>query len=330
MDERKIAWVDTIDACHLKCPTCIRGVRGLQNSAGRMDLETFAAIVARLREQDFSRIGLFNWTEPFLNREIHKYVAAAKQAGFWVNLSSTLSLPRIENMEATLAAGLDLLTVSISGIDQQTYEINHVGASLEYAFSNLSLVQEILRRRALPVHVDLRFLKFAHNAHQEAQLRSYAESMGFHFEVLTGVGDPTSNALRDLNNERFVRDAEAAAGRTSPEDEGRACELMFNQIAIDCLGDVYICCAMPVYPSLRIGKFLDMTADEMLAAKFRHPFCRACTMPRRDRTPEEDARVQNALQAVQPQGSVASEGLAATFPTGFEESIEPALEEVRS
>src|SRR5262249_44037038 len=101
-----IAWVDTIDVCHLKCPTCIRGVRGLPNTTNKMDIGIFARIVARLRHQGFHRIGLFDWTEPFLNRDIDEYVATAKGAGFWVNLSSTLSLPRIEYLEETLAAGL--------------------------------------------------------------------------------------------------------------------------------------------------------------------------------------------------------------------------------
>src|SRR6266568_333939 len=294
---REIAWVDTLDACHLKCPTCIRGVRGMQNSPRKMSLDTFAAVVARLREQGFPRIALFNWTEPFLNRNIEDYVAIAKKSRFWVSLSSTLSIPHIDNLEETLAAGLDLLTVSLSGIDQEIYQINHVGGNLKYVMNNLALVRDIIARRALSTRVDLRLLKFDYNAHQEPRIRDYAASMGFHFEPLDGVGHPKSNWLSEYNNERYLREAEAAAGKPSPEDEGKACELMFNQIAIDCVGDVYICCAMPNYPSLRIGKFLDMTSDEILAAKFLHPFCRACTMPRRERTTAEESRVQNALRA---------------------------------
>ena len=291
----EIAWIDTIDVCHLRCPTCIRGVRGLENSSNKMSLGTFAAVVKRLKDEGYRRIGLYDWTEPFLNRNIADYVGAAKRAGFFVTLSSTLSLPHIANLEATLAAGLDLLTVSISGIDQETYEINHVGGVLQYVIRNLAAVREIIIRRALALQVDLRFLRFDYNGHQENQLRDYAQSMGFQFEVLDGVGHPKWNWLKDYNNERYVREAEAAVNKRSPEDEGKACELMFNQIVIDCLGDVYLCCAMPNFPSLRIGKFLEMTSDEILAAKFRHPFCRACTMPRRDRTSDEERRLRKAL-----------------------------------
>lgn len=295
--ERNIAWVDTIDVCHLKCPTCIRGVRGLENTARKMDMEMFEAVAARLRQQGFQRIGLLNWTEPFLNRDIHDYVSAAKRAGFWVLLCSTLSIPRIDNLEDTLAAGLDQLTVTVSGIDQETYEINHAGGHLDYVMQNLRLVREIKQRRSLPIQVDLRFLKFDYNVHQEPQLRGLAESLGFRFEPLDGVGDPRSNAMSEHDDTRYVREAMAAAGKRSPEDEGKACELMFNQIAIDCAGDIYICCAMPNFASLRIGKFLEMTSEEILAARFLHPFCRACTLPRRDRTAVEEIRLQAALSA---------------------------------
>src|SRR5262249_8916373 len=83
------------------------------------------------------------------------YVATAKKAGFWVMLSSTLSLRHIDNLEETLAAGVDLLTVSLSGIDQETYQINHVGGNLKYVMHNMAQVRDIIAHRALSTHVDL-------------------------------------------------------------------------------------------------------------------------------------------------------------------------------
>jgi MoaA/NifB/PqqE/SkfB family radical SAM enzyme len=290
-----IAWIDTIDACQLKCPTCIRGVRGIKNTARKMELDTFAAIVGRLKDEGFRRIGLYNWTEPFLNRTIQDYIGKGKEAGFWVNLSTTLSLRHIDNLEQALVAGLDHLTVTISGFDQETYEINHVGGVWEYVLKNLHEVRDIIARYQLPTLVELRMLKFSYNLHQEESIRQFAEQMGFHFLPIDGIGDPKSDLLKAYTSAHFIREAEKAADVISPEDEGKACELMFNQIAIDSSGDVYVCCAVPTYPSLKLGKFLEMTADQILAKKFTHPFCRACTLPRRERTAAEDARLRTAL-----------------------------------
>ena len=61
---------------------------------------------------------------------------------------------------------------------------------------------------------------------------------GFNLEVINGVGNPKSNWLTQMDDGHFVREAAAAADKPSPEDEGKACELMFRQMTIDCVGSL--------------------------------------------------------------------------------------------
>ena len=63
---REIAWVDTLDACHLKCPTCIRGVRGMQNSPRKMSLDTFAASSRSVEGTRFPQDSPFQLDRAFL------------------------------------------------------------------------------------------------------------------------------------------------------------------------------------------------------------------------------------------------------------------------
>lgn len=293
---RRIAYVDTLDVCHLRCPTCIRGVRGLANTTERMDLGLFRRIVARLREHGFRRLGLFNWTEPFLNPSLEAFVAEAKAQGFWVCASSTLSLPRIANLDATLRAGLDLLIVSMSGADQETYEVNHVGGVLEQVTANLRRVREAIDRHRLRTRVRLRMIAFDYNAAHEDRLCALARGLGFAFERIAGVGNPRPGLHPVPTNEDYVAEALHPPPAPSPEDLGRACNIMFNEMAIDCRGDVYLCCAMPTYPAFRLGAFLDIPAERLLVAKFTHPNCRSCTMPRRRRTWPEGRRLSRAFR----------------------------------
>jgi hypothetical protein len=294
---RRIAYVDTLDVCHLRCPTCIRGVRGLANTTERMDLGLFDRIVGRLREQGFRRVGLFNWTEPFLNPSLEAYVARAKAHGLWVCVSTTLSLPRIPNLEATLLAGLDLVIVSLSGADQETYEINHVGGVLEQVTANLRRLRETIDRHRLRTRVRLRMIAFDYNAHHEAPLRALAGGLGFAFERITGVGHPRPGIDPIPRNEHYEAEAQSPPAGPSPEDLGRACNIMFNEMAIDCRGDVFLCCAMPTYPVFRLGHFLDLSPEKLLVTKFTHPGCRSCTLPRRRRTFLEKRRLSRAFRA---------------------------------
>jgi organic radical activating enzyme len=118
----EIAWIDTIDVCHLRCPTCIRGVRGIENTPSKMPLEMFERVIAKVKAERYSCVGLYNWTEPFQNRTLQDYVAVVRQAGLSCEISTTLSLRHIDNLKDTLLAGLNRMTVSMSGATQATYE----------------------------------------------------------------------------------------------------------------------------------------------------------------------------------------------------------------
>ena len=55
VERPQVAWIDIIDACHLRCPTCIRGVRGIENSGRKMPLEMFEQIIAKVKAERYTR-----------------------------------------------------------------------------------------------------------------------------------------------------------------------------------------------------------------------------------------------------------------------------------
>jgi MoaA/NifB/PqqE/SkfB family radical SAM enzyme len=301
-----IGFIDIIDTCHLKCPTCMRGARVMPNTSAKMSLETFRAVLDKLKSEGYGRVGLFSWTEPFLARDLQDYVAEVKRRDFQCLISTTLSLRHIDNLEATLLAKPDLITVSISGFDQATYQINHVGGDLDYVLANLERAASIAKSNALTgTTITLRLLRFPHNAHQEASLRAHAASLGIEFEVLPG-----DSKLRGKWTDDFVRELIAVAPEISPEASGKICNIMFGQISIDCRGDVYTCCAYPTHPSLRIGRYLDLSGDEILLRRWTHPFCKGCDFQRRDATEADRKRLYHAVAATLPRASFEPQPIA--------------------
>jgi MoaA/NifB/PqqE/SkfB family radical SAM enzyme len=292
---RDVAYVDVIDACQMKCPTCVRGLRAMENSARKMSLEQFGQIIAKLKSEGYPLIGLFNWTEPFLNRTLQEYILIVNQMGLLCDLSTTLSLRRIDNLEECLRAGINKMTISISGMDQATYEVNHVGGALEYVFSNLEKAVEIINRFDLPRSPVLRFIKFDYNVHQVGSAEAYADKVGIRFEAIEGAGNPKLDQQFKQDDEFFRQVIQQLPDHAPPEHSGRVCSLTFDIAAIDCVGDIYLCCAMPNQPALRIGKYLELTEDQILLRRYQHPFCRACAMPRRDATASDQERLARAM-----------------------------------
>src|SRR5262249_5516410 len=156
-------------------------------------------------------------------------------------ISTTLSLRHVDNLEETLLAGLTRMTVSVSGATQETYEINHIGGTLTYVYDNLERVRRIINQHSLQTVVNVRFIQFDYNAGEIEDVRRFAERMGFAFEVIEGVSHPKS-----LHTRKFLAEAnlkklmERGNANQTPEERGEVCALMFDQLVINCIGDTYL------------------------------------------------------------------------------------------
>jgi MoaA/NifB/PqqE/SkfB family radical SAM enzyme len=157
-----LLYVDVIDACHLNCPTCVRGMRAFPNTSKKMSLEMFRNIINKAKGDGAYKVDIFSWIEPFLCRNLHEYVAVVKSAGLPCGLSSTLSIRNINEFDATIGA-IDTLTISISGFEQEINEINHVGGTIEFVKRNLQRLDELKRSGATSVDATLRMLMFDYN-----------------------------------------------------------------------------------------------------------------------------------------------------------------------
>ncbi|AXK79182.1 hypothetical protein DW352_00800 [Pseudolabrys taiwanensis] len=177
---------------------------------------------------------------------------------------------------------------------QRVYEVNHVGGNLQYAMDNARRVSELVKRHKLEMMSYWRFIKFEYNVFEEEIAKAFAEEIGFFFEALPGVGDPKVSDQRRFNNQFYIAESDRGRSLPSPEMAGQTCRLMMDQVAIDSAGDVFLCCAMPNVPALKIGAYLEMPEHEVLRARLQHNFCRSCTNPRRVATEEDRERIREA------------------------------------
>lgn len=292
-----IAYVDTIDTCHLRCPSCHKGVRTIPNTTRKMPLEMFERIVNKLKAAGYQIVSLYNWTEPFLNRQLPDFVALTKRAGLGCELSTTLSLRRVDSLEAVLQAGLDRMRVSMSGLEQEIYQINHVGGVVSDVLSNLRRMRALLDQHALAPEVLIKMIRFDYNSDEEPKLRALADELRFGFELTEGMSNPSNDQrLHKTTEVEFERYFTTSWRGDTPESRGELCPLLFDQIVIDVVGDVYLCCAFPTYPSLRIGNYLELTDQEILLRRYAHPLCRVCYMPRRPASAADGERLAGAMR----------------------------------
>lgn len=317
-----ILYVDLIDACHMKCPTCVRGTRLLPNSSRRMPIDLFERIVVKAKSEGYEVVGLYNWTEPFLNAKAPQYIGIVKGLGLKCDISTTLSFSgRMPLVEAALRAGLDTLIVSVSGYTQDVYEIDHRGGDLALVKRNLEQLSRLMTDRTIKTRVVLRFLKFAHNIADEPLVEKYARQLGFSFEPLQGVGMVDNPVSNYANAESFQARLMDYSPSRPHERPGEICPLIMDTVAVDAQGIVSLCCANPNFPFMEIGPYTDLSQAEIVLGRYTHPICPTCCFPRRQATSQDRERLMDALAArlggeedSRPATAPAAAELVAPFP----------------
>ncbi len=135
-------YVEPTNHCNLDCLTCYRN--NWAEALGRMNDATYQRILDSVKEIDpkptifFGGIG-----EPTLHKRLPDWIAQAKALGSRVEMITNGTLLTEELSRQLIAAGLDLLWVSIDGATPESYADVRLGAELPNVLHNLSVLRRL-------------------------------------------------------------------------------------------------------------------------------------------------------------------------------------------
>jgi Radical SAM superfamily. len=280
------AFIDIVDACNLRCPECIRGTRAMPNSNDSMPFDLFQKICAKLMSEKYTTVELFNWTEPFLHKDIAAFIAEAKQMGLRVQLSSNLSLKKIPSLIEVFAAGLDELHVSVSGFSNAVQQIYHRGSDVENIKNNL---RAIVRYPEYAKKTTVKFLNFGYNAEDLKMFSVFASRYGMEFMEVAASGNPLS-ATGEKKYFVTIPPKVAVNFPSAAEYIYYNADAILNSNSLVCevgiiptidhTGKAYLCCDRPNARIFCLGNYLDLSVEEMLLKLYMHPECANCSYKR--------------------------------------------------
>ncbi len=124
-----ILFVDPASACNFECTFCPTGHRGLIKDTGRfvgtMNLDLFKKVIDNLDAFDrpIKVLRMYKDGEPFLNKDLAKMVAYAKQSGRvdYIDTTTNGSLMDPARIGPVIEAGLDKINISVDGMNREQY-----------------------------------------------------------------------------------------------------------------------------------------------------------------------------------------------------------------
>ena len=236
--------IDTTNICQLKCPLCHTGLGTVNRPKGVMHFDLYKKTIDEIKDYCIL-LSLYSWGEPFLNKEIDKYVSYANQANITTMISSNLNKPLTPEMaEKLIHSGLDVLIISIDGTTQEVYEVYRVGGQLERVLDNVKLlVQKKRELRSKTPYLEWQFIVMRQNEHQVAEARVMARELGVAGIVVKRVDFPHGEADTEVARQWLPQSSKRDQPFVKPYHEnGQRCWRLWRSGVVNWDGGYAPCC----------------------------------------------------------------------------------------
>ena len=205
----------------------------------------------------------YNWGEPLLNDDLPNLIRSADAHDIYTKIDTNLSLRcSDEKLEDLMTSGLNLLSASIDGFSQATYEKYRIGGRFALALENLERLAELRDRLGSATILRWKFLIFSFNEHEIGDAARFCAEREIQFlpaDAVVPVPEWKPSYVREgkPNPYRAAKPIERAtpAGYVPiypGRPEGRSCAWHYSYTTINADGGVLPCCGL-ISQSLNFG-----------------------------------------------------------------------------
>jgi MoaA/NifB/PqqE/SkfB family radical SAM enzyme len=244
--------------CNLKCTLCNTGA--LKNEfpgvvRGNMSFDTFRSGLDKLMPE-LEYILLYDWGEPFLNKDLYKCIEYATSKGVETRMSTNMTLYTPQAGDALIGAGLTKIIVSCDGLTQQTYEKYRQGGKLAKVVENTrDLIARKRNMRSSSPHITMQFIVFKHNEHERPEFKSFWEREGadevdfIRMSYMSKQGQELANKLDYVPEDPDFQPIH-------PYGQLTRCSEFYRNVTIDWNGDWFTCCFPSGMQEYKLGNIV--------------------------------------------------------------------------
>lgn len=188
--------------CNLNCSLCPSGKKRFDSSF-ILPFNTFKKVIDEIGDYLFS-VQLYNWGEPFLNQDIFQMISYAKRKKIKVVISTNLNIFNEKMANELIKVDLDVLIISLDGINQETINKYQKGSNFKKVIDHLKLI--INKKKELNMKkpfIQWRFIVMAHNELEIEKAKLLASDLGINKFELAGIRCDMAKEIFMGNIEQF-------------------------------------------------------------------------------------------------------------------------------
>jgi radical SAM protein with 4Fe4S-binding SPASM domain len=183
--------IEPTNACNLHCPTCPTGSGKMNRPKRMMSFTEFKGIIDQVKGY-VNHISLWNYGEPFLNRNLIDFIEYAVSKGLYVATSTNGEFFKTRKFcLQVVGSGLQHLIICLDGADQETINKFRKGSHFGEIVKGMRHILEAKKAlESKTPKLELQFIVMKHNEHQRNSIRQFAKQLGVDVYREKAVGIP--------------------------------------------------------------------------------------------------------------------------------------------
>tara|TARA_B100001964_G_scaffold156571_1_gene171996 strand:+ start:5871 stop:6914 length:1044 start_codon:yes stop_codon:yes gene_type:complete len=155
----KVSNIELTNRCAMDCKMCPRG--SMKRPVGLMDFKLFKKIVDQIPLYANQILCIHGIGDSLLHPDLNKFITYANKKGFKTTTSTNPSSLNPKTIETILESGLGHLTISLDGVDSDTYRfIRGDAADYEKALKNIhNFLEEKQKGRYSKPEIEMSIIK---------------------------------------------------------------------------------------------------------------------------------------------------------------------------
>lgn len=230
--------------CNLKCPGCPCGRGDLPRPSRDMTLAEFRGLIDDM-ERYLLFLILWDWGEPFMNRELPAMIRYAAERGIQAVTSTNCHFLHDEAyVSEILRAGLSTLIVAVDTTAVDSYLRYRRQGSGDRVIEGVRRLVDLKRRLGSPTRINLRMVLMHQTGEEIAATRAFARELGVDiFSIKTanpscdGTHVASEIVAEDPRHRRYRYDPRTGERLRS----NRPCRTVWTMSTVQSNGDVVPC-----------------------------------------------------------------------------------------
>jgi MoaA/NifB/PqqE/SkfB family radical SAM enzyme len=223
--------IELTNACNHRCVFCAN--RKSTRKIGQIKETLLYRLLNEAHALGTKNVGLYSTGEPFLSKNLDKYVARAKEIGYeYVYFDTNGALATPERVQSVLEAGIDSIKFSINAGSSPTYKSIHGSDDFDKVISNLKFVSDFRKKHGKPSKIYVSYVVTSQNQNERELLKNIVSPL---------VDDIVFNELVNQGGMMVEENAQIVTVKTGKVRKP-PCSMVFNRLHITCEGYLTACC----------------------------------------------------------------------------------------